>query len=113
MRQEHNKLVRDYIPEIASKSGKRCEVKILSESDFIQALKKKLVEEAEEAANSNSSIELIKELADLYEVIDTILLATGIERETLLAQQKQKREERGGFEKRLQLIWTEENAITS
>lgn len=46
MRTEHNKLVRDKIPEIIRTSGNQCETTTLSNLDYIEALRNKLVEEA-------------------------------------------------------------------
>lgn len=106
MRQEHNKLVRDGIPEIIRQAGKQCEVTLMSEVEFRQALREKLLEEAREAVLASPE-NLVSELADLQEVIDAILRVYGIEREALLKEQGRKRTARGGFEKRLRLLWTE------
>ena len=43
MRQEHNKLVRDRIPEIISKSGIEYQTITLSEQEYQQALRQKLL----------------------------------------------------------------------
>lgn len=106
MRQEHNKLVRDSIPEIIRQSGKQCEVALMSEAEFSQALREKLLEEAQEAVVASPE-NLVSELADLQEVIDALLVVYGIERESLIKEQTRKRTERGGFEQRLRLLWTE------
>ncbi len=106
MRQEHNKLVRDYIPEIIRQSGNHCEVAIMSEAEFSQALREKLLEEAQEAATSSPQ-DLVSELADLQEVIDAILPLYGISRDDVLTEQRRKRAERGGFEQRIRLLWTQ------
>ena len=50
MKKEYHKLVRDRIPEIIRKSGNECEFVILSEAEYRQALRQKLIEEAGEAA---------------------------------------------------------------
>jgi predicted house-cleaning noncanonical NTP pyrophosphatase (MazG superfamily) len=50
---------------------------------------------------------MIDELADLYEVIDAILAACEISREEVLERQRERRQQRGGFERRLKLLWTE------
>jgi predicted house-cleaning noncanonical NTP pyrophosphatase (MazG superfamily) len=52
--QEHNKLIRDRIPEIIRQAGRECEVQIMSQSEYHQALLDKLIEEAQEAAQANS-----------------------------------------------------------
>lgn len=106
MRQEHNKLIRDCIPEIIRQAGRECEVKTMSESEYHQALLNKLVEEAKEATQANSD-DLVEELADIYEVIDTILNNAEIDKSLVLAKQKQKRQEKGGFNNKLRLLWTE------
>jgi predicted house-cleaning noncanonical NTP pyrophosphatase (MazG superfamily) len=106
MRKEYNKLVRDRIPEIIRQSGNQCEVAIMSEAEFSQALREKLLEEAGEVAAASRE-DLVSELADLQEVIDAILAVYGIEREAVVTEQQRKRSERGGFERRLRLLWTD------
>ncbi len=106
MRQEYNKLVRDRIPAIIRQGGKQCEVVTMSEAEFSQALREKLIEEAQEAASATPE-KLVSELADLQEVIDAVSALYGIEREAILMAQRQKRAERGGFDHRLRLLWTD------
>jgi predicted house-cleaning noncanonical NTP pyrophosphatase (MazG superfamily) len=106
MRQEHNKLVRDRIPDIIRQARKQCAVHPMTEVEFSQALREKLVEEAQEVAAASPE-DLVSELADLQEVIDAVLELHGIEPETVNIKQKRKHAERGGFEQRLRLLWTE------
>ncbi|MEW6491558.1 MAG: nucleoside triphosphate pyrophosphohydrolase [Cyanobacteriota bacterium] len=106
MRQEYNKLVRDRIPEIIRQAGKQCEVTTMSEAEFSQALREKLIEEAQEAATATPE-KLLSELADLQEVIDAVLALCGIEREAILTEQRRKRAQRGGFDQRIRLLWTD------
>jgi predicted house-cleaning noncanonical NTP pyrophosphatase (MazG superfamily) len=106
MRKEYNKLVRDRIPEIIMRDGRESEVVIMSKDEYREALRTKLIEEAEEAARADPG-KLVIELADLYEVVDAIMAAYGIDRQLVLTEQKQRRIERGGFEERIQLLWTE------
>jgi predicted house-cleaning noncanonical NTP pyrophosphatase (MazG superfamily) len=107
MRKEYNKLVRDFIPDIIRQAGNQCEVAIMSEVEFKQALREKLLEESQEAASVKTNEDLLNELADLQEVIDTISQAYGISREDILREQKRKRDQRGGFDKRFRLLWTQ------
>lgn len=100
-----NKLVRDHIPEIIQAAGRECAVEIMEQEEFHQALRAKLVEEAQEAAAATDG-DLATELADLYEVIDTLMAASGIDRETVLKEQKRRRLERGGFSGRIRLLWS-------
>ncbi len=106
MRQEYNKLVRDRIPDIIRQSGYECEIAIMSEAEFSQALREKLLEEAQEVAAATPQ-ELLSELADLQEVIDAVLAVYGIKREEVLTEQQRKRNERGGFDQRIRLLWTQ------
>ena len=106
MRQEHNKLIRDRIPEVIRQAGRECEVKKMSQSEYHQALLDKLLEEAKEAAQANSN-NLVEELADVYEVVDAILINLEIDKDLVLAKQEQKRQEKVGFTKKLRLLWTE------
>jgi predicted house-cleaning noncanonical NTP pyrophosphatase (MazG superfamily) len=106
MRKIHNKLIRDRIPEIIQAAGKRCALEVLSEEDYQQALRQKLIEEAEEAAIAMGD-DLIQELADLYEVIDGLMATYHIDRAVVIKTQEARRSERGGFDQRLCLLWTE------
>jgi predicted house-cleaning noncanonical NTP pyrophosphatase (MazG superfamily) len=103
---QYHKLVRDRIPEIIRRDGRECATEMMTEEAYRQALLQKLLEEAHEAAAVGPE-KLVEELADLYEVIDAIMAAYGIEREAVLAKQAHKRAERGGFERRIRLLWVE------
>ena len=99
----YNKLVRDRIPEIIRRNGDECETALLAEEDYRAALREKLIEEAREASSASGD-DLILELADLHEVLDALLRAYGISDETVQAAQMRRREERGGFDKRVRLL---------
>ena len=103
---EYNKLVRDRIPEIIAQIGSTCEITTMHEQEYQQALRAKLVEEAQEAAKASDTQQLITELADLYEVIDTLMNSNDIAPETIHAEQERRCRERGGFSQRIRLIST-------
>lgn len=105
-RKHYGKLVRDHIPDIIAAEGRACQIETLSEEQYRQALLVKLVEEAQEAAQADREA-LVSELADLYEVIAALMKVEGITAERVSAVQEQRRTERGGFEKRIRLLWTE------
>lgn len=107
MRKTYQKLVRDRIPEIIREPGKECEFVTIAAAEFQQALCQKLVEEAQEAAAATEE-ELIPELADVYEVLKALMSVAGISAEQVRQVQAERRAERGGFEQRLKLLWTEE-----
>lgn len=107
MRKEYYKLVRDAIPDIIRDRGQTCEVNVMTEEDYRQALREKLVEEAREVVATSTLGELVTELADLQEVLDVLMRAYAISPEAVGVEQERRRSERGGFERRLRLLWTE------
>jgi predicted house-cleaning noncanonical NTP pyrophosphatase (MazG superfamily) len=101
----YNKLVRDKIPDIITSDGRKCETEILSEVDYKQALRDKITEEGEEVRSASDG-DLLTEIADLYEVIDALIMAYGLSKEDIIRRQDERRKSRGGFVKRIKLIST-------
>ncbi len=99
----YNKLVRDRIPEIIQKEGNIADIIILSEESFKQAIKEKLIEEATEVCNAQNRDDILSELADLQEVMDTIKQLYNINTLEVNTIQAVKALQRGKFEKRLYL----------
>lgn len=99
----YNKLVRDRIPEIIRQDGFTSRTEILDELAFQQALKEKILEEAQEVTQAEPG-ELIKELADLYEVLDAFMQQQRITLDEVRACQVARRQERGGFTQRIRLL---------
>lgn len=95
-----NKLWRDKMPREAEKQGSVIHYKKLSDLEFDQELKLKLLEEAKEVKNTTSQQELIGELADVYEVVETLCALHNIDIHEIITTQMQKRAERGGFMER-------------
>ncbi|MFE4523768.1 phosphoribosyl-ATP pyrophosphohydrolase [Cytobacillus firmus] len=104
----YNKLVRDRIPEIIAATGKNYSTRILDQSEFIQELKKKSIEELDEYLNANNDEEAIEELADLLEVVHALAETHGVSIEKVEELRKQKAEERGGFKGKIFLIEVED-----
>jgi len=100
--QVYNKAIRDKIPEIIRALGKDCEIKTLSDEDFLLEMEKKLLEEVNEYGESGS----IMELADVLEVVYKIATLRGVDKEGLESLRLQKLIERGGFQKKLFLVQT-------
>ena len=107
MRIEFHKLVRDRIPEIIDDEGLKYSIRTLNQSEYRIALLEKLVEEASEAAGGQEA-DLPQELADIFELINAIMLEFGIMESTVEEIQEEKRRQRGGFSKRIQLLWIED-----
>ena len=105
MTKTYNKLVRDLIPDIIEKSGNKCEIRILSDDEYIKMLDAKLDEELAEYHKDQN----IEELADLLEVIYSAAIAHGYSIEELERIRENKVEKRGAFNKKIFLIKTIEN----
>lgn len=101
----HKKLIRDKIPEIIKAAGDEGKVTVLSAKEFEKELKKKLVEEAKELAHAPKA-ELLNELADVLELTKSIASNYKIRFSAVEKFQKEKRKKRGGFKKKLYLVWS-------
>lgn len=97
---KQEKLWRDKLPELMHKQGSIIHIKELNNIEFDHELRIKLLEEAEEVKAAQTTDELIQELADLYEVIDTLTHLHGVTKEAIFAAQEKKRNDRGGFARR-------------
>lgn len=100
---QHNKAIRDKIPEILRGSGNICNVKKLPDHEFLLELEKKLVEETQEYLQSKS----VEELADILEVVHRISQLRGTSAEKLEEIRQEKTRKRGAFEKNLFLVDTD------
>ena len=103
-RTEHNKIVRDRIPEIIETSGKRAVCHIPERSEIIAGLEAKLSEELSEYLADHS----LEEMADLLEVMRGILYHRGVSWDELERIRLKKHEKRGGFERGIYLEATED-----
>jgi predicted house-cleaning noncanonical NTP pyrophosphatase (MazG superfamily) len=93
----HNKAVRDRIPEIIIRGGKKPIVTILDDDSFLKVLEDKLREEVNEYLTSKE----INELVDLEEILLRILELKNISCEDFTNLRLAKRIERGGFNSNL------------
>ena len=103
MEKIYNKLVRDKIPQIIEKDNETSITRTLSPEEYEIELYKKLNEECQEVMHSTSKDELIKECADVLEIIKAIAELKGESLETIINEANKKREKRGGFERRIYL----------
>lgn len=101
MEKMFNKLVRDKIPEIIRADGREPVIRKLEEKEYIEALKRKVVEEATELAEAGKREDIVKEIGDVYEVIDALIMSMDLNKEEILKVQTEKRLKRGGFEERV------------
>lgn len=93
----YDKAIRDKIPEIIQESGYSCNVKTLTDDEFLVEIEKKLSEEVQEYQKGKE----VSELADILEVIYRIAQLKGISKDELEKIRIKKVGERGSFEKNL------------
>ena len=104
----YNKLVRDLIPAIIEKSGKKSITKILSNEDYIKELRKKSYEELEEYMNTTNKDDSLEELADVLEILTALAEAHGSSIEEVEKIRVKKALDRGGFNDKIFLIEVED-----
>lgn len=108
MKKMYEKLVRDKIPDIIRKDGEEPMYMELADEEFVAALFDKLDEEVKEMiAAQNNKKELIKEIGDVYEVIDAIIKAHGLGKAEIMELKNKRKKERGGFKEKIFLISSE------
>lgn len=100
----YGKLVRDKIIDIISANGEKPSYHTLSDEEYLAELHKKLFEEAQEFVENDAP----EELADLLEVVYAIAKHKNINMQEVEDIRKQKREKRGGFDKKIYLEGVEE-----
>ncbi|WP_117594858.1 nucleoside triphosphate pyrophosphohydrolase [Haloprofundus halophilus] len=91
---QYDKLVRDDIPAIIRESGERPVTHVAEGGEYRERLAEKLVEEAEEFAESRDA----EELADVLEVVAAVRRQLGVDADELERLRREKREACGGFE---------------
>ena len=104
----YNKLVRDKIPEeINNVKGRKANYRILEDNEYIQELDKKLFEEAHEFIEEHS----VEELADLMEVIETIMETKNISHNDVEIARELKNKKKGSFKDKVYLIDVEQEQV--
>lgn len=102
--QIYNKLVRDKMPDRIIAKGEECLFHTATEEEYREKLGEKFLEEWNEYLASDSLEKLDQsadELADILEVVEALGNLHGESFENLLERKEKKKEERGGFEKRI------------
>lgn len=94
------KLARDRIPEIISGTDTTITFYTATNAEYKTLLKEKLLEEAHEFIESETT----EEMADILEVIDAICAAYHIDLTELQRVKNEKRMHRGGFKNKLVMI---------
>ena len=97
---EISKAIRDKIPEIIKESGSKCNIRTLSDKEFLEKMEDKLDEEVAEYHQSKS----VEEIADIMEVLERIAELRGTSVKELMRIKEEKAQKRGKFEKNLFLV---------
>jgi predicted house-cleaning noncanonical NTP pyrophosphatase (MazG superfamily) len=104
----YNKLVRDKVPGIIKLNRGVPKIIPLDETEFRNALKTKMTEEAQELLAAKSAADVLNELADIAELIRSIAENYDLSFEAVENQRINKLRERGGFAQKLFLESVEE-----
>jgi len=94
------KLVRDKIAQRMI-ADEKARYRVLKETGFIKELKKKILEEAKELGTIKEKKRIIKELADIQEIIDTLSQALKSSKKEIKDKQREENKKSGSFKKRL------------
>ena len=96
------KLIRDKIPElIKTNENKTARTRRLDTDEFVKYAVRKLLEESGEMIEHNDDEELKRDLADIIELVEEIILAKNFSKDEIEKLRDEKRNRVGGFSKRL------------
>ena len=109
----YKKLVRDRIPKRIDEHGGKYEVKKLSGHNFKKELLRKVEEEAGGLSNAKTRSEIISEMGDLLDVLKEIKKVLKINPKELIESRTMEFRRKGGFAKKLYLIWSEDTGYKS
>ncbi len=109
----YNKLVRDNISKIIAVDGAESITRILEQKEYINCLKKKLIEETQEFLKAEEKEDQIKELADVSEVVKTLQENLNIDESEVEKTRLNLRKKRGSFNKKIFLVSTIGGSYTS
>ncbi|MAG11795.1 MAG: hypothetical protein CMI52_03230 [Parcubacteria group bacterium] len=107
MKTNHDKLIRDKIPQILIQKNIQAAVRTLTDEEFVNYVKKKVVEEAKEVQQAESPKEILQECADLTEVLECLMNTHNLSWNDIAQARSEKNSIRGAFTKKLLLINTE------
>ena len=93
-----NKLIRDKLPDIMRKRNIDVFDYVMEQEEYIQELKRKLLEEAQEVIDAKSESDIAEEIADVFEVAYALADAYGINYDQIEQARLHKKELRGGFD---------------
>lgn len=105
-----DKLIRDNMPSILRASGVQVFERIMDKEEYIERLKDKLLEEANEVITASNQKAICEEAADLLEVILSIAHLYNLSLNDIIHAAEKKRLEKGGFKNRIYTDYVEMDA---
>jgi predicted house-cleaning noncanonical NTP pyrophosphatase (MazG superfamily) len=102
------KLIRDEIPTLMAANGRVCIYHIAGRTEHGVYLRKKLLEEAQEAVAARTTSELLHELGDVLEVLFELATQAGCDPSEIENARSRKAFSHGGFSRGL--IWHDQSA---
>ena len=97
----YNKLVRDKIPQIIRRDNAVPIMQMLTHKRFLVELKKKLLEEIKESQMAKTADEVMNEIVDVLEILQTMASIKKITWGRIERERGDKLKKRGGFKKKL------------
>ncbi len=105
MKQRYGKLVRDLVPQKLRLDGFVVNEREMDNDEYKRELLYLLIEEAENLRKAgydpNNKEELQSKMADIFELIETIVKEFNLSKDEIENLQAKKRAEEGGFEKKI------------
>ena len=102
----YHKLIRDKIPEKMKAKGVAFAVRKLGRKKFEAELLQKVGEEASGLLPAKTKEELVSEMADVVDVLEEVKKLKNITQKQIEAVRKVNAKKKGGFEKRIFLVWS-------
>lgn len=98
---KQNKLWRDKAIELLEQMGSKIHWTRLDDAQYDAQLRLKMLEESQEVCDAKSRDELVGELADVLEVMQSLCKVNNISWYDVIDAQDKKRLSRGGFDERM------------
>src|SRR5438067_6832928 len=107
----HNKLVRDLIPRKIVDAGDRAVFTLVRRDEELQAMRRKIVEEANELSVAETREQAVSEIADLLEIVKVYRERLGILDTEVYQEANRKRAELGSFQAGFLLLSTSDESL--
>ncbi len=102
-----NTLIRNNRLKLMEDNGLTVNYNMLSDSDYIAKLKKKIVEKAQEVLEASTDEELQSELFDVLEVIEHLIEIHGFDIKKMSCLKLEKQQKIGKFNQKIKTNWVE------